>query len=135
MYVLVGGKMKSLKKVEGINVVPLIDVMLVLLAIILTISSFIALGKLDITLPSGVTQEKVKSKTFDIAINEQKEFFINNKKILKEDIKIKLNEITKQDIVSIQADKLTPYEEFVFIVDLLKQKGIEKISMVVQNEG
>ena len=62
-------------------------------------------------------------------------FFINNKKILKEDIKIKLNEITKQDIVSIQADKLTPYEEFVFIVDLLKQKGIEKISMVVQNEG
>ena len=127
--------MKSLKKVEGINVVPLIDVMLVLLAIILTISSFIALGKLDITLPSGVTQEKVKSKTFDIAINEQKEFFINNKKILKEDIKIKLNEITKQDIVSIQADKLTPYEEFVFIVDLLKQKGIEKISMVVQNEG
>ncbi len=135
MYVLVGGKMKSLKKVEGINVVPLIDVMLVLLAIILTISSFIALGKLDITLPSGVTQEKVKSKTFDIAINEQKEFFINNKKILKEDIKIKLNEITKQDIVSIQADKLTPYEEFVFIVDLLKQKGIEKISMVVQHEG
>jgi biopolymer transport protein ExbD len=127
--------MKSLKKVEGINVVPLIDVMLVLLAIILTISSFIALGKLDITLPSGVTQEKVKSKTFDIAINDQKEFFINNKKILKEDIKIKLNEITKQDIVSIQADKLTPYEEFVFIVDLLKQKGIEKISMVVQHEG
>ena len=126
--------MKSLKKVEGINVVPLIDVMLVLLAIILTISSFIALGKLDITLPSGVTQEKVKSKTFDIAINDQKEFFINNKKILKEDIKIKLNEITKQDIVSIQADKLTPYEEFVFIVDLLKQKGIEKISMVIQNE-
>ncbi len=127
--------MKSLKKVEGINVVPLIDVMLVLLAIILTISSFIALGKLDITLPSGVTQEKIKSKTFDIAINEQKEFFINNKKILKEEIKIKLNEITKQDIVSIQADKLTPYEEFVFIVDLLKQKGIEKISMVVQHEG
>jgi biopolymer transport protein ExbD len=127
--------MKSLKKVEGINVVPLIDVMLVLLAIILTISSFIALGKLDITLPSGVTQEKIKSKTFDIAINDQKEFFINNKKILKEDIKIKLNEITKQDIVSIQADKLTPYEEFVFIVDLLKQKGIEKISMVVQHEG
>ena len=126
--------MKSLKKVEGINVVPLIDVMLVLLAIILTISSFIALGKLDITLPSGVTQEKIKSKTFDIAINDQKEFFINNKKILKEEIKIKLNEITKQDIVSIQADKLTPYEEFVFIVDLLKQKGIEKISMVIQNE-
>lgn len=45
--------MKSLKKVEGINVVPLIDIMLVLLAIILTVSSFIALGKIEIALPQA----------------------------------------------------------------------------------
>ena len=75
--------MKSLKRVEGINVVPLIDVMLVLVAIVLTISSFITLGKLDITLPSGATLEKLDVKTFDIAINAQKEFFINGKKIEK----------------------------------------------------
>ncbi len=126
--------MKSLKKVEGINVIPLIDIMLVLLAIILTISSFIALGKIELTLPSGTAKEKIESKTFSIAINVKREFFINNEKIEKEKIETAIDEIKKEDVVSIQADKLTPYEEFVFIINLLKQRNIEKISMVVQNE-
>lgn len=127
--------MKSLKRVEGINVVPLIDVMLVLLAIILTISSFIALGKIELTLPNGSSHTKLAPKTFDIAINEKKDFFINSEKIPKDQIHLMLEKIKKEDVVSIRADKLTPYEEFVFIIDLLKQRNIEKISMVVQDEG
>lgn len=123
--------MKSLKKVEGINVVPLIDIMLVLLAIVLTISSFISLGKIELTLPSGTTVQKIKQKSFDIAINRQNEFFINNIKTPKSEIKLKIDVIKEQDSVIIRADKLTPYEEFVFIIDLLKSKGVKKIGMVV----
>eukprot|EP01156_Anaeramoeba_ignava_P002693 Anaeramoba_ignava/a219220_21.p2 GENE.a219220_21~~a219220_21.p2 ORF type:complete len:128 (-),score=2.65 a219220_21:487-870(-) len=125
--------MRSLKRIEGINVVPLIDVMLVLLAIILTISSFISLGKIELTLPSGTAQEKIKSKTYDIAISEEGKFFINSKNIPKRDLETEILHIKKEDVVSIRADKLTAYEEFVFIIDLLKQKGIKKIGMVVQN--
>lgn len=126
--------MRSLKKVEGINVVPLIDIMLVLLAIVLTISSFIALEKIELTLPSGKSSSKIEPKTYDIAISSNKEFFFNSAKVKKEDIETKLFEIKKEDVVSIRADKLTPYEEFVFIVDMLKQKGVEKIAMAVQSE-
>ena len=124
--------MKSLKKVEGINVVPLIDIMLVLLAIVLTISSFISLGKIELTLPSGTTVQKIEPKTFDIALNTKKEFFINTIKTPRAELNAKLNTIKKQDAVTIRADKQTPYEEFVFIIDLLKSKGINKIGMVVE---
>ena len=124
--------MKSLKKVEGINVVPLIDVMLVLLAIILTVSSFIALGKIELTLPQASSHTKLEPKTYEIAITVNKEFFINKEQIHKEELLEKLNEVKKEDIVAISADKLLPYEEFIFVIDLLKQKSIEKISMVVQ---
>lgn len=124
--------MKSLKRVEGINVVPLIDVMLVLLAIILTISSFIALGKLEITLPNASSNEKIEPKRFDIVINSKKEFFINKISVPKENLHKEIEAITKEDIVAISADKLVPYEEFIFVIDLLKSKGIEKIGMVVQ---
>ncbi|HHO41866.1 MAG TPA: biopolymer transporter ExbD [Epsilonproteobacteria bacterium] len=125
--------MKSLKRVEGINVVPLIDVMLVLLAIVLTISSFIALGKIELTLPSGTTEMKLEPKPYDIAINNKSEFFINGEQIAKENIAAYLAKLTKEDIVAIRADKLTSYEDFVFIVDLLKTNGIEKIGMVIQS--
>ena len=124
--------MKSLKRVEGINVVPLIDVMLVLLAIVLTISSFIALGKLDITLPQASSQIKLEPKRYDIAISADKKFFINEKEIPKDKLLAELELITKDDMVAISADKHSEYEDFIFIVDILKQREIEKISMVVQ---
>jgi len=124
--------MRSLKKVEGINVVPLIDIMLVLLAIVLTISSFIALGKIEIALPHASSQVKLEQKRYDISISADKKYFIDQKAVSKEELIDKINEIKKDDIVAISADKQTPYEEFIFVVDSLKQKGIEKISMVVE---
>lgn len=126
--------MKSLKKVEGINVVPLIDIMLVLLTIVLTISSFITLGKIELTLPNGSSSSKIPPKSYEIAINNQKKFFINGIEIERNLIEEKLIELTKDDSVFIKADKLTPYEDFVFIVNILKDNGIEKINMAVQNE-
>jgi biopolymer transport protein ExbD len=126
--------MKSLRKVEGINVVPLIDIMLVLLTIVLTISSFIALGKIELTLPSASSQTKIEPKSYDIAINARSEFFINGLNVKKEAIPLKLIELNKNDTVNIRADKLTPYEEFVFIINILKKEGIDKIGMAVQDE-
>ncbi|EIB2720015.1 biopolymer transporter ExbD, partial [Campylobacter jejuni] len=45
--------MLKLPKNEGLNIVPFIDIMLVLLAIVLSISTFIAYGKIQISLPSS----------------------------------------------------------------------------------
>jgi biopolymer transport protein ExbD len=124
--------MKGLKKVEGINVVPLIDIMLVLLAIVLTISSFIALGKIEIALPQASSIVKLETKRFDIAITADKKYFVNKQQISKNELITKIATIKKDDVVTISADKSTPYEEFIFVVDNLKQKGIEKISMAVE---
>lgn len=124
--------MKGLRKVEGINVVPLIDIMLVLLAIVLTISSFIALGKIEIALPKASSIVKLETKRFDIAITADKKYFVNKQQISKNELMIKIATIKKDDVVTISADKSTPYEEFIFVVDNLKQKGIEKISMAVE---
>lgn len=124
--------MRSLKKVEGINVVPLIDIMLVLLAIVLTVSSFIAVGKLEVTLPHAKSQSKLEPKRYDIAITAQKKFYLNEIEYSKDDLINELNKLTKEDIVAISADKVSLYEDFVFVVDILKLNGIEKISMVIQ---
>lgn len=124
--------MKSLKRIEGINIVPLIDVMLVLLAIVLTISSFIALGKIELTLPQATTKTQLNSKNYEIAITADKRFFINQKEVNKEFLLKELKKLKKHDSVAISADKLVIYEDFIFVIDILKQNNIEKIAMVVQ---
>lgn len=124
--------MKSLKRVEGINVVPLIDIMLVLLAIVLTISSFIALGKLDITLPKASSATSINPKNHEIVISKDKKFYFDKQEIDKELLSVKLDILTKEDNIIISADKGSLYEDFIFVVDILKQKKLTKISMVVQ---
>ncbi len=50
--------MIEIPKKEPLNIVPFIDIMLVLLAMVLSISTFIAKGEIQINLP--------KSKTADV---------------------------------------------------------------------
>lgn len=123
--------MKSLKRVEGINVVPLIDIMLVLLTIVMTVSSFIALGKIEISLPQATHFSKVEPKFYEIGINADHQFFINNELTPKDGLANKFESLTKDDSVAISADKMAAYEDFIYVIDLLKAKEIEKIGMVV----
>lgn len=124
--------MKSLKRIEGINVVPLIDVMLVLLAIIMTISSFIAVGKIELNLPQGVAAKNMEHKKYEISITADKKFFLNQIPVPKDLLIVKLSEIEKEDSVSLKADKLVPYEEFVYVISILKKNEINNIAMVVE---
>jgi len=123
--------MKSLKRVEGINVVPLIDIMLVLLTIVMTVSSFIALGKIEISLPQATHFSTVEPKFYEIGINADHQFFINNELTPKDELANKFESLTKDDSVAISADKMAAYEDFIYVIDLLKAKEIEKIGMVV----
>lgn len=121
----------KLKRVEGINVVPLIDIMLVLLAIVLTVSSFIALGKIDIILPQAEAHTKIEPKFFEIGITADHQFYVNSERISKTELAVKFDTLTKDNTVAISADKSAAYEDFIYVIDLLKLRGIEKIGMVV----
>ena len=58
------------KRAEGLNIVPFIDVMLVLLAIVLSVSTFIAQGKIPINLPQADNiDKKLDDKVVHIVIS------------------------------------------------------------------
>lgn len=125
--------MKSIKRYEGINVVPFIDVLLVLLAIVFVISNFIALGKIEVNLPASSTKEAIKDvKKHNIIITDKGEFYINDALYKKDEFKSKIATFSKEDTITILSDKRSVYEDFIFVVDNLKAKGLEKISMAVK---
>ncbi len=124
--------MKSIKRYEGINVVPFIDVLLVLLAIVFVISNFIALKKIDVELPTSSTKESIKDVQHNIAITESSELYVNDMLVDKEEFKRRLSGFSKDDVITIVSDKKALYEDFIFVVDILKERGLEKISMAVR---
>ncbi|MBN2816801.1 MAG: biopolymer transporter ExbD [Campylobacterales bacterium] len=123
--------MRSIKRYDGINVVPFIDVLLVLLAIVFVISNFIALGKLDVSLASSSTKEKIKELKREIVITKERKFFIDKKELEKEEFIAQLKEFKSSDDITILSDKGSLYEDFIFVVDKLKENNLEKISMAV----
>lgn len=124
--------MKSLKKNDGMNVIPFIDVLLVLLAIVFVISNFIALGKIEINLPQASNVKQIEEIQHNIVVSEDRKFYINDEEISKEELKVKIGHFTAEDIVTITSDKLSLYEDFIYVIDLLKEYNIDKVSMVVK---
>lgn len=124
--------MRSLKKTEGMNVIPFIDVLLVLLAIVFVISNFIALGKIEIDLPQASNIEQVEEIKHNIVISEDRKYYINDHETTKENLENKIKTFTKDDLVTISSDKHSLYEDFIFVIDLLKQYNVDKVSMVVK---
>ena len=118
-------------KKEGLNVIPLIDIMLVLLAIVLSISTFIAQGKIPIDLPSAESaqQDNEDKKKISVVIDKDNNFFIDDTQINPDELKAKLNEIDAKTLVELRSDKDSKFDSFVHVIDILKEKGHENFAI------
>ncbi|MBC2883715.1 TonB system transport protein ExbD [Campylobacter sp. Marseille-Q3452] len=123
-------------KKEGLNVIPLIDIMLVLLAIVLSISTFIAQGHIKIDLPNSESAEKKQDENDKIAvlINKDNEFFIGEDKIAEENLKEKLNEIKNETLIELKSDKESKFDSFIKVIDILKEKNHENFAITTTTE-
>jgi biopolymer transport protein ExbD len=127
--------MRALKRVEGINVVPLIDVVLVLLAIVLTISTFVASGAIKLDLPKATSAKEQPPQKIEIAINENGMMFWNGKEMSQSDLIGLIATLESDASVSVLGDKKAFFNDFIFILDQLKLQKIEKISIVTKRES
>jgi len=125
----------KIKKFESINVVPFIDIMLVLLVIVLTTATFIAQGIIPIELPtskSAMQQDDNKSITFTIKPNG--DIFADKKPIAPQEIATYLLPYDTHTAVNINCDKEAKFDYFVLILDTLKQKHFENVGIITKKE-
>ena len=125
--------MMKLQKFNSINVIPFIDVLLVLLAIVLLTSTFIAKGDIKVALAQAksATSLSVKQETI-ISIKHNNSIFLNNLHISLEALKVEINSINKLSHIYINCDKKADFEAFVLVLDLLKSNNFENISIITK---
>lgn len=129
--------MLKLPKNEGLNIVPFIDIMLVLLAIVLSISTFIAQGQIKINLPkseNSLNIENKNEKKFSIVIDENNLFYANDEKMDLEMLKQKIMPLDKKTLVELKSDKNAKFESFVQIIDILKAKEHENFQIITEKK-
>ncbi|WP_103650820.1 TonB system transport protein ExbD [Campylobacter concisus] len=125
-----------LNKKDGLNIVPFIDIMLVLLAIVLSISTFIAQGKIAVDLPSAKSaqQDKEDEKKVSVVIDKDNKFFIDDAEISEDELKDKLNAVEIKTLIELKSDKNAKFDSFVKVIDILKEKGHENFAIQTISE-
>ncbi|MCR6577340.1 TonB system transport protein ExbD [Campylobacter insulaenigrae] len=128
--------MLKLPKNEGLNIVPFIDIILVLLAIVLSISTFIAHGEIKIELPkSQNSQELSKNENkLTVLIDKENNFYIDEKLTSLNDLTMKINSIDSKTLVELKSDKEAKFESFIQIIDILKNKNHENFQITTEQK-
>lgn len=126
--------MRALKRPEGLNVIPLIDVMLVLLAIVLTVSTFISQGTIAVTLPEANSEEASAPLTpFEITITQDNRLHVNGTPATFEALEVFLASVSLQTPIVLHSDTQSAFGIFVKAMDILKAKGYTQIRIMVKD--
>ena len=117
---------------DTINVIPLVDVMLVLLTIVLTTSTFIAVGAIPVELPQAKNSNAEILKVTTIEINRQGELFLDAGPCNLVRLRIRLTDLQRSQPILIRADKDIGLQTFVDVMDVVKGLGFKKVSLQTQ---
>jgi biopolymer transport protein TolR len=115
-----------------INVIPLVDVILVLLVIFMVTAPMLHRG-LDINLPTSAANNIKAEERLIVTIQRDHTLSLGNDPISLIDLKSKLRDAkASNSLVSVylRADKTVPYGRVVQIMDEVKGAKIERLGMV-----
>ena len=123
----------KLKKYDSINVIPFIDVLLVLLAIVLLTSTFITKGIIPVSLPNASSADRLKpEKEIILVIQENGELYFEDRLETLENIENIILQSSKDVPIHINTDKNTKFESFVEVLDMLKKNKYSNVSIVTK---
>lgn len=118
-----------------INMVPLIDVMLVLL-IVFMITAPLLTHSVKIDLPQAASQPtQEKPETVSLSINDQGQLFWNNEALDDAALPERLKNTAAQQPqpeLHLRADRDTRYQKLAEIMSLAREAGIEKMGFITQ---
>lgn len=117
------------KRITGINIVPLIDVMTVLIFFFLMSMKFDDLRQLGITPPhsDSASESEGEAPRLVIAVNRNGEFFVNSERVPAEELSDRLSRIAGGQKVSdavIVADEDSAMKYAIFAVDEARRNGL-----------
>ena len=126
----------SIPRRDGLNIVPFIDIMLVLLAIVLSVSTFIAQGHIKVNLPSSSSsQNPQEDKRVTIKVDSESKIYLDDIAISEDELEKKIAALDKNDLVVLKNDKDSKFSSFISIMDVLKNAGHEKFAIVTKKEN
>ena len=115
-----------------INMVPLIDVALVLLIIFMVVTPFLVTQQIKINLPKAAASAQADAEPIKILINARKTYYLDGKAVLEKDLMPLLKQKLGGNLarpVLIEADASVPFQYIVSAMDQAKAAQAQKLGV------
>lgn len=122
--------------VSEINVVPFVDVVLVILIIFLVISPTFIKPGFDINLPQAQTAKKPENVKVMLSIDIEGIFYINQKPVEEKELSERLKKMVEKNKdmkAVIAADKDVAHGNVISLIDFVRKAGIKKFAVSVEH--
>ena len=123
------------KEFDYINVIPLVDVMLVLLTIVLTTSTFIAAGSITVSLPKASHAPVETVKRQSISIDENGDVYCNAAKVTIGELNVAVRDLDRETPLVVRVDHRVRLQVFVDVLDILNGRGFKKVAIQTEKRG
>lgn len=128
--------------ITGINVTPLVDIMLCLLVIFMVTTSYVVADSLKVDLPEASTGDATEPSVVMLTFTVDKDtgarqLYLNGEKADEAQLRAHIQKVKaegKKDVQAvIAADKQASHGEVIRLIDIVKQEGIAKFALNIES--
>ena len=122
-------------EITGINVTPLVDIMLVLLIIFMVTATYIVKEAIKIELPRAAAPAETTARTLEIVVTKEGKTFLDGGELSEEALVRKLRGLPgkREDVQAVvSADRGALHGTVVHVLDLLALEGITKFALQIE---
>ncbi len=127
-----------MKKIDSLNLIPFIDIVLVLLVIVLTTASFIEQNRINVDIPqvkdSASVGGNVGKDDKIISIKSDNKIFLDDVEVTFEELKLGISRLPKEQSIVLNGDKKSNFETFVKIMAMLESLEYGNLYILIEQE-
>jgi biopolymer transport protein ExbD len=123
--------------IASINIIPFVDIVLVLLIIFMVTSTAIVRSAIQVDLPKAASAGESVATTVNVIVTAQGELLLDGEELtatqMSERIRAEVEKDSNTQAV-ISADKRLAYGEVVKVIDMVKSNGIKSFALNIERE-
>lgn len=136
---MAGGANDNLdEEITGINVTPLVDVVLVLLVIFMVTANFIVRDTVEVDLPRAANGGETVQGLINVVMDKTGQVYFDGAAVSEAEMKGQVAAALGKDKDTravVSADSSLPYGRIMHLIDVVKGEGIAKFALTVQEDA
>lgn len=133
-----GAQQDNDEEITGINVTPLVDIVLVLLIIFMVTANFIVRETVEVDLPRAANGGETVQGLVNVVIDKDGKLYFDGTEVAEDELSRKCTEAVAKDKDTraiISADQALPYGRVMRLIDVVKGQGIAKFALNIQKDA